>query len=462
MDSGIKLDDEFLKNVWEIGKKYGVRILPVGGLVRDFFLNRRIADYDFLVLSDDENALKSFVDHLSSSSGLTVVKPARFDTYRLVKRELTIDLSVLKKGEHLESNLVSRDLTINSIAYSFDDNLLLDPSNGLKDIKKGILRTFSGENFKQDPLRVLRLFRFFATFEGFKIEEKTRNYAFEYSYLLNKVSRERIRDEIFKIFRSDRGFMALKSMIFPVLSTVFPSLEDLKGVPQNGYHHLDVLDHTLEVVSFCFDLDWFKERFSFFPLNLSDDERVVLRFSALFHDTGKKDTMGYNAHGVTTFKNHQFVSASKVLNDLSFFPKKMVERIYLLIRRHMLFLNFMINGYSEKSFGKLINMMREDSILLLILFLADKKAARGPLSKGSLKKALNIANDFLNFYLKEKDRILKLPKLISGYDVIKILEIAPSRKVGEVLNMITEKQLEDPEFSREEALKLLYSLKGEM
>ena len=455
-------DDTFSKEVWERGKKYGIKVVPVGGLIRDFLLNRDFSDYDFILLSNNENdgKIKRFIDDFASFYGLKIVKPSKFETFKLVSKKLRVDFSVLPE-ENLEKDLLSRDLTINSIAYFFETKEFFDPSDGMADLKNKVLKTFKEENFKKDPLRILRLFRFYAYFKDFSIEENTKNYAFENAPMLQSVAKERIREEIEKIFVCDFGYGAVKEMFYPVLAEIFPSLSKIKNIPQNGYHHLDVFNHTLEVLKYCFDLKSIARLFPFFEFKFGDNDKLVLRLAALFHDVGKSETLSYTEKGITTFRNHQFVSGTIVLKELDFFPKSIVERVYYLVRRHMLFLNFMINGYSEKSFRKLINMMREDAVLLVVLFLADKNAARGSLSEGNFEKALKIAEDFLRFYQKEKDGIINLPKLVSGHEVIEILEISPSKKVGKVLNLIMEKQLENPEFSREDALKLIYSLKSE-
>lgn len=456
-------DDTFAKTVWELGKKFGLDIVPVGGIVRDYLLSRQSKDYDFLILFKEKKELDKkilpFIKDFSDNYKLNIVKPSRFETYRLVNRELTVDFSPVLE-EKLEENLLSRDLTINSIAFSFDKGEHIDPANGISDIENRVLRTFSNNNFITDPLRVLRLFRFYAELEGFNIDEKTKEIAFENAVLLKSVAKERIREEIYRVFKNDNGFKSVKTMVYPVLSSIFPALENIKNIPQNGYHHLDVLNHTLKVVEGCFNYQKFAELFPFFNFNLNDTDKIVLRLAALFHDVGKAKTLGYDQNGYTTFRNHQFESGSIVLKELGFFPKDIVERVYLLVRRHMLFLNFMVNGYSKKSFRKLINMMREDSVLLAILFLADKDAARGPLSEGNFEKGVEIVGEFLRFYKEEKEKILNLPKLVSGFDVIKILEISPSREVGKVLNLIMERQLENPNFTREEALKLIYGLKN--
>ncbi len=450
-------DDRLCKLVWQLGKKFEIKVYPVGGAVRDFLLGKSPADYDFLIEGKKES-VSSFLEQIREEFSLIVVKPSGFDIYRLVNRDLCLDFTVLKQGETVEENLKTRDFTVNSFAFDFFNGRYLYPPGGKEDLEKRVLRSFRLENLTSDPVRILRLYRFFACLDGFEPEENTERFAVENAYLIRRTAKERIREELTKIFLSYNGYKAVKRG-YPVFSVVFPFLEKIKGIPQNGYHHLNVKEHTLEVLKLCFD---YKKLISFLPkfsLELSEEDKLVLRLAALFHDAGKYKTFAYNEKGITTFRNHQFESASIVLEQLSFFPKRVVERVYLLVRRHMVFLNFIINGYSEKSFRKLLNLMREDSLLLLLLFLADKSAAKGELSVGNFEKAVEIAKSFIDFYDRDKEKILNLPKLVSGFDVIRILEIAPSKKVGEVLNLITEKQLENPDFTREEALKLIYSLK---
>ncbi len=464
MEAGNIFDDTFSKTVWELGKKFELNIYPVGGVVRDFFLGVKSKDYDFIILYSNKSELKNkvlpFLENFSESFNLKIVKPSRFETYRLVSSKISVDFSPVKT-EELKENLLSRDLTINSIAFSFDRKEYIDPASGIEHIQKKILKVFSEENFKNDPLRILRLYRFYSQLNGFEIDTMTENFAIANAGMLKNVAKERVKEELSRVFSNDCGHKSVKRMFFPVLSTIFPSLEKIKNIAQNGYHHLNVVDHTLKVLEWCFDYRKIAEFFPFFKFDLTDTDKLVLRLSALFHDVGKADTLGYHTLGYTTFKNHQFVSGSKLLKDLDFFPKTIVERVYYIVRRHMLFLNFIVNGYTKKSFRKLINMMREDAVLLAMLFIADKNAARGPLSKGNFEKGVEIVKEFLMFYKEEKDKILNLPKLISGYEIIKILDIAPSKEVGKVLNLIMEKQIENPDFSREDALKLIYGLKKE-
>ena len=453
-------DDRLCKLVWQLGEKFGIKVYPVGGAVRDFLLNKPVTDYDFLIRGEKTSVIP-FLEQLKEEFSLTVVRPAGFDIYRLVNKNLCLDFTVLKKSETMEKNLESRDFTINSFAFDFFKGEYICPPGGWEDFNNRVLKSFNLKNLTDDPVRILRLYRFYSVLEGFSPEKETENYALKNAELIKKAAKERIKEEIIKIFRSDNGFKAVERG-YPIFAVIFPFLGKIEDIPQNGYHHLNVKEHTLEVLKSCFDYKKFLSLLPDFPLRLSDEDKVVLRLAALFHDAGKYKTFAYNEKGITTFRNHQFESASIVLEQLSFFPKRIIERVYLLVRRHMVFLNFIINGYSRKSFRKLLNLMREDSLLLLLLFLADKNAARGELSKGNFEKAVEIAKAFVEFYLNEKEQILNLPKLVSGFDVINILEIAPSKKVGEVLNMITEKQLENPNFTREEALKLIYSLKNEI
>ena len=246
-------------------------------------------------------------------------------------------------------------------------------------------------------------------------------------------------------------------MTDPILMSLFPSIAAIREIPQNGYHHLNVLGHTLAVVSRSFRLNELTARLHSPGLTLSDEDRIVLRLAALFHDVGKAGTLQWNENGITTFKKHQFRSADLFLTDIARLKpsNRLMERVYMLIRRHMLFLNFMLNGWSEKSFRKLINMMREDSRLLALLALADKLSAEGPLSAGSADQMAEIGTAFMKSYEKEAETIIRLPKLVSGEEVMNVLGLSPSPEVGKVLGIIADRQLADPAFDREQALIIL-------
>jgi tRNA nucleotidyltransferase/poly(A) polymerase len=452
-----KKDIEILK---QIASNFPLRLLAVGGFVRDFLLKREPKDIDFLVIADNKSVFDTFIAKVESDYKLHKVIPSGFDkTIRLVSKNKCYDFTFTKE-ENLQSNLLNRDFTINAIAMDLKSENIVNVTTGLKDLKNKTIKQVNNDIFTQDPVRILRMYRFKGEL-NFSIEEKTEKNAVNNLSLLKKPAGERIKEELFKIFANDSNKPFVEPLFNHLIFHLFPKFKTIIGIPQNGYHHLNVLDHIKSVVSYTFDIPFLTNHFKNFSYRLTKEDKFALRLAAVFHDLGKGQTYKVNEKGLTTFHNHQYISADLFKEEVKFLnlSNTFKERVYFLIRRHMLFLNFMINGYSEKSFRKFINLMREDTILLLLLVTADKLSAKGPLSKGNMEKLIKVGNDFLEVYNKDKESILNLPKLISGKEVMEIMGISPSKTVGEILNTIAEKQLENKSFSRKDALLLLNSLK---
>jgi len=453
-------EDPVLQNVLEIFRTSSLTPLLVGGGVRDFLLNKTPKDLDFLVTGESMDTFVSLMDKLAASLKLNTIRPAAFpQVTRLVSREHSLDFTFVS-SEEVSENLMQRDFTINAMAMNPATGEILDPLNGADDLNRKRLRIIRENAFEKDPVRIIRLFRF-QTELGFIPDEDTIAHAKKAAPLLSRPAGERIREELFRILVNDNAFNAISEMADPILTTLFQAIDGIRDIPQNGYHHLNAFDHTLAVVSWTYRLDELAARLNIPPLTLSDEDRIVLRLAALFHDVGKAETASRNENGITTFKKHHFVSANLFLRDIERIKlsKQLTERVYMLVRQHMLFLNFMLNGWSEKSFRKLINLMREDSRLLSLLAYADKLSAKGPLSAESAEKMAKIVENFLLSYQKETETITKLPKLISGNEVMNILGLDTSPEVGKVLGIISEKQLEDPSFNREQALHILKEFK---
>ena len=428
----------------------------MGGAVRDYLLNKKPKDLDFLISGSEISEFETTMAELADALNLNTVRPAAFpEVIRLVNRDISLDFTFISP-ETVTENLMERDFTVNAMAMNPVTGEIIDPAGGKNDLKHKKLRFVRETAFQKDPVRIIRLFRF-QTELGFTPDAHTRQLAKKGALLLNKPAGERIREELFRILANDNGENAISEMAEPVLTALFPALAAIRDIPQNGYHHLGAFDHTLEVTSWTFRLDELASRLGTTLPALADEDKIILRLSALFHDTGKADTYALNESGITTFKKHQFHSANHFLDDIARLKpsNRLMERAYILVRRHMLFLNFMLNGYSEKSFRKLINMMREDSRLLALLALADKLSAKGPLSNGSADKMAEIVRKFIETYKKEVETIKKLPKLVSGEEIMDTLGLSPSPEIGKILNEIAEKQLADPAFSREQALKII-------
>jgi len=179
----------------------------VGGYIRDIILRRltRNVDVDIVVPSDAINIGKNIAKEYKSKF---IVLDREREVVRIILNHIVIDIAN-QISSSIKGDLKCRDFTINSIAFSFDKKCLIDPLNGIKDIERSLLRSYSRKNLLDDPLRILRCFRFVSELQ-FTIDTKLLTFIKENKYNLNLVAKERINYEIQRIVR---GVNALESIL---------------------------------------------------------------------------------------------------------------------------------------------------------------------------------------------------------------------------------------------------------
>jgi len=199
MLSGKKLKEKILKDRYNsiiFKKSRGKGVYLVGGYIRDILRGEISKDRDFIV-SDD---IRSFVNEVRKFIGGTLVEFKNAEMIRLVLKDgVTLDFS--RPMGTLEEDLSKRDFTINAIAWSPDSGII-DPYKGIEDIKRRRISSISEKNFKADPLRMLRAYRFAAELNG-SIEDKTRRSIKTLYNKIKKVSPERITFELFNLLNSE-------------------------------------------------------------------------------------------------------------------------------------------------------------------------------------------------------------------------------------------------------------------
>ncbi len=192
-----------LKNITKDNEVY-----VVGGAIRDFLLNKEIKDIDLLVMSELENVLDKFIT-------ITGYKKIILDKERKIYRVVTEDNKFIDftnpVGQDLLQDLGCRDFTINSMAVCFKDITvsqdsiefkkedIIDPYSGFKDLDNKIIRMVNKNFIQNDPLRILRVFRFSNNL-NFQIEEKTRAKVLSETYLIMNIKKERIKEELYHLF----------------------------------------------------------------------------------------------------------------------------------------------------------------------------------------------------------------------------------------------------------------------
>ncbi len=200
----------------------------VGGAVRDLLLNKITHDLDFVVVGDASRVARTIANR---SGGAFFMLDDRRNTARVIIHDAqghptNIDFASARGGS-LETDLLDRDFTINALAFDLEKGMLIDPLKGASDLKEGILRGCSEYSLLSDPLRILRGIRFSLLLQ-LKIHQETRKQMETASHLLQNVSGERIRDELFRILGEGKSAQALRLMQhFRVLPFILPELNPL-------------------------------------------------------------------------------------------------------------------------------------------------------------------------------------------------------------------------------------------
>lgn len=432
-----------------------------GGSVRALFTLEDIVDLD-LTLKEDVISLVFFAKKFLNYHFVPLAP--ELGIYRLAKNKNTIDFTSFR-GETIEEDLKKRDFTFNAMAIpisSLFENkfLIFDPFLGYKDLKEKIIRIIAEENIIEDPLRILRGYRFFSYGFG-EIESDTRKLFQIHKSKINRCAKERILQELLYILTSSKTFETFKLMDEDsILKELFPYIEKTKGIPQPSFHHLDVGDHLFESLKWAEEI--LKNPKTYLGIEMREkikekDFIISVKLASLFHDLGKAYT--YEIKDRITFYGHEKVSAElfKEMAEKLRFKRDLIDRIYILIKNHMRPFHLL----NEKKKGRLTlrakrNLLRDVPYLedLFIVCMADSLASQGPDKEPDYEKRLIVFFNEL-FELKEQlEKESKKKRLITGNDLIE-LGFKPGPIFREILQDIELKVLEKKLNSKEEALKYI-------
>ncbi|OGG15394.1 hypothetical protein A3D77_07695 [Candidatus Gottesmanbacteria bacterium RIFCSPHIGHO2_02_FULL_39_11] len=420
-------------------------IYAVGGAVRNMLLGKLSNDWDFTTNAKPEEIQKLFPDSFYDNSFGTVGIPIKDNdgntesVYEVTTFRSDRNYSDSRHpdsvawGSSLQEDLLRRDFTINAIVY--DGKSIIDPLNGQEDLKNKLVKAVGDpqKRFQEDALRMMRAVRI-ATELGFAIDESTFDAIKKNAPLLSKISGERIRDELIKILSSDYpsdGIMVLKNST--LLDSIIPEFVICFGVGQispKRHHTLDVGTHLIESLRNCPSKD------------------PIVRLATLLHDIGKPQTRK-EIDGVITFYNHEIVGAGIVrrILDRLHFSKKDREKIYRLVRFHQFTVDERQTDSALRRILRNVGVENMDNMLALRTGDRLGGGARETSWRLELFKKRLIEVQIIPFSVQD----LK----ISGYDVMKELNIKPGPQVGKILNEIFEK-VEKGELKNEREVLLKY------
>ena len=407
----------------------------VGGAVRDLIMRRDPGDYDFATDIEYSRLKKIFAEYSPKEVGahfgilLIKVNGKSYEIARFRKEKGVYNSrhpKEIKFIDNIDEDLARRDFTMNALAYS-EKTGVIDLYGGKTDIKNGIIRFVGDPNLRieEDALRIMRAFRFISKL-GFILDKKTAEAIHKKRKFLNKISKERIFDELSKILLGSYAKKALCEMKkLGILGFIIPEFKQMKTFKFGSFKEKNNLfSHIVDTVSLC-------------------QRDLITRLAALFHDLGKINTRVIDAKGNFFYYGHEKESALIAEEKLRHF--KASNDIVFSVRN--LILNHMIleKDLSIKELKKFIMDLGEKNMARLFdLILANTN------SKNDLDKEKGqILIDRLKNRIEEIEKMGKIPDIrdisISGVDLINLgFEAKEIGKVkNEVYDLILDEKLEN-------------------
>ncbi len=443
--------------VLELLKNYDEDIYLVGGAVRDYLLGKTTCDKDILV-----NNAESFAKEFARKNNATFITlDSENKIYRVVLRDKINYLDITEPIEgSLEKDLRRRDFTINAIAINLKTKEIIDINNGQEDIKNRVIRSISEDNLVDDPLRILRAFRFSATL-GFEIEQGTLEQIKRHKDLILNTAKERVNYEILKLFQGEYTPQVLL-MASDIIELLYPVFTDVKKVPKNTHHHLGLYEHSVETVNqiqqiYNTSSDEVKEHMN--KVDFGGFSRLAhLKFAGFFHDIGKFSTWTIEGD------RHRFIKhddvGSKMAKEIlkqNKFSKKQIEYITSMIKNHIYPSQVVsAENINDKIYMRYIRKMEDNVIDNIILAQADRLSARGSaITDDIVKDNIDRLNKLLEFYIMIKPKLKPIPKLLTGQEIMEIKNIPQSPILGKIISALKEEQSEGNILTKAEAVEFV-------
>jgi len=438
----------------------------VGGFVRDCILNKVSCDVDIVVTSGKSKDLSMAL--ANEINGYFVELDDVNNIYRVVFEDKTTYVDIADcVGSTIFDDLMRRDFTINALAYDLLENEIIDVCGGLDDINNKIIKAITEENIIDDPIRIFRAFRFKSTL-GFSFDDKLSLIINKHAQKLNDTAKERVNVELLKLFGGQNAVESLELLDqFNILEMIIPEITEIKKIPPNSHHHLCLLGHSIETVKqvqIYYDLACKDVKNHLDSIFLGGQKRIAyLKFAAFLHDIGKPATWQIEPEtGRHRFIMHDVEGAKLVVPTLKKlkFSKKQIAYVQKIIKNHIYPAGLVTSADSgEKAYLRFFRKMEDEVIDIIAVAHADRLSALGPaITEEMIEQNIVGLQSLLEFYLKEKTKLEPLPKLLDGQEIMTLLKIPASRKLGQIIEQLKEAQISSEVVTKDDAIRFVKSL----
>ena len=428
---------QLIRQLHAFAETRGVQLYLVGGSVRALLLNQSITDLDFALADDAIAFAKAFADKIDEAFVKLEEQPP---TARIVIRETRLALDFVGfRAETLEADLRLRDLTINAMALDLSSLLtkpdvnLIDSCDGFSDLQTRTLHFPSERVVIDDPLRLLRVYRFSAQLE-FEIPDTTINLIRLHKDRLPQVSSERIRDELMKILSVKNAHTYLCCMdATRLLSQIIPEIEEIRGLAQNALDHSLLALEMFETKPMPVTLQSYHQQIEAYlceELVYDLCRRQILKLALLLCKGGAE-------------------MAVPITRRLRL-GRKATQLTRCLIQNHLDLMD-LIDTNSQIERRAAIRFLRnagDDWLGVLLLVYANLRA-----SHGDMPQIDELMKQIADLYYGEIGPIIERGRLITGDDILQTFGMMPGVKIGRILQHIEDLRFEGEIQTPEEALE---------